>query len=143
MRLALSAIWPRNATAMTPLAPKIAGSQLRPEQRCVLDDDQLRQPATPQSQTHRDRPAQSLRHRGSRPAGQLACGSDDAGIAVAPIMTIAGVGARDTTLTYKHGPVAIMLDLMNPVSAFGRLVGQTWKLRRDKSKAGEAGHALF
>lgn len=43
---------------------------------------------------------------------------------VAPIMTIAGVGPSSATLDYEHGPVAIMLDLMNPVSAFGRLVGQ-------------------
>jgi hypothetical protein len=32
---------------------------------------------------------------------------------------------------------------MNPVSAFGRLVGQAWKLRRDKAKAGNAGHACY
>jgi len=36
-----------------------------------------------------------------------------------------------------------MLDLMNPVTAFGRLVGQAWKLRRDKAKARSAGHTLF
>jgi len=42
-------------------------------------------------------------------------------------------------LDYEHGPVAVMLDLMNPVSLFGRLVGQAGKLRRDKSKAGKAG----
>src|SRR5262249_35388750 len=46
--------------------------------------------------------------------------------AVAPVMTIAGVGTRSATLNYEHGPVAVMLDLMNPVSAFGRLVGQAW-----------------
>lgn len=58
-------------------------------------------------------------------------------------MTIAGVGASSATLDYEHGPVAIMLDLMNPVSAFGRLVGQAGELRRDKAKARSAGHALF
>ena len=36
-----------------------------------------------------------------------------------------------------------MLDLMNPVTAFGRLVGQAWKLRRDKAKARSAGHARY
>jgi hypothetical protein len=46
-------------------------------------------------------------------------------------------------LNYKYGPVAVMLDLMNPVSAFGRLVSQAGKLRRDKAKAGDAGRALF
>src|SRR5262249_50972773 len=58
--------------------------------------------------------------------------------AVAPVMTIAGVGTRSATLNYEHGPVAVMLDLMNPVIAFGRLVGQAWKLRRDKAKSGNA-----
>src|SRR5262249_28679848 len=63
--------------------------------------------------------------------------------AVAPVMTIAGVGTRSATLNYEHGPVAVMLDLMNPVSAFGRLVGQAGKLWRDKAKARSAGHGLF
>jgi hypothetical protein len=57
-----------------------------------------------------------------RPAGQLAWGSDNAGIAPAPIMTIAGVGVSRTMLYHHYGAVAVMLDLMNPVSAFGRLV---------------------
>ena len=39
-------------------------------------------------------------------------------------MTIAGVSASCTALNNEHGPVTVMLDLMNPVSAFGRLVGQ-------------------
>jgi len=68
------------------------------------------------------------------------CRSDDAGIAVAPIMTIAGVGAGSAALDYEYGPVAVVLDLMNPGSAFGRLVGQTKELRRDKAKARSAGH---
>src|SRR5262249_51215671 len=55
-------------------------------------------------------------------------------------MTIAGVGANRTMLNHKHGPVAVMLDLMNPVTAFGRLVGQAGKLWRDKAKAG---HSCF
>jgi hypothetical protein len=48
--------------------------------------------------------------------------SNDAGITVAPIVPVAGIGTRLTTLEHKHGPIAVMLDLMNPVSAFGRLV---------------------
>jgi len=54
-------------------------------------------------------------------------------------MTIARVGASRMTLDYQHGSVAVMLDLVIPQSAFGRLVGQAGKLRRDKSKAGKAG----
>src|SRR5690349_18248996 len=36
-----------------------------------------------------------------------------------------------------------MLDLMNPVSAFGRLVGEAWELWRDEAKAGNAGHTCY
>jgi len=50
-------------------------------------------------------------------------------------MTIANVGASSAAFDYEYGPVAVMLDLMNPVSAIGRLVGQAGKLRRDKAKA--------
>src|SRR5262249_1940135 len=76
-------------------------------------------------------------------AGQLSSASNDARVTFAPIMTIATVGASSAARDYQYGPVAVMLDLMNPVSALGRLVGQAGKLRRDKFKAGEAGHALF
>jgi hypothetical protein len=31
----------------------------------------------------------------------------------------------------------------NPVSAFGRLVGQAWELWRDKAQGGKAGHACY
>jgi hypothetical protein len=58
-------------------------------------------------------------------------------------MTIAGVGTRSATRNDKHGPLAVMLNLMNPPSAFGRLVGQAGKLRRDKAKARGAGHAWY
>jgi SOS response associated peptidase (SRAP) len=46
-------------------------------------------------------------------------------------------------LDYQYGAVAVMLDFMNPVSAFGRLVNRGSKLGRDKAKTGKAGHALF
>jgi hypothetical protein len=39
-------------------------------------------------------------------------------------MTVARVGAGGAALDHEHGPVAVMLDLMNPVGAFGRLIGQ-------------------
>jgi hypothetical protein len=45
-------------------------------------------------------------------------------IAVAPIMPISGMGESGTALDQEHGPVAVMLDLMNPVSPFRRLVGE-------------------
>src|SRR5262249_59371954 len=73
-------------------------------------------------------------------ARKFACRSDDARIAVAPIMTIAGVGASSATLDCEHGPIAVMLYLMNPFSAFGRLVSQAGKLGWDKAKVG---HSCF
>jgi hypothetical protein len=46
-------------------------------------------------------------------------------------------------LDYEHGPVAVMLDFMNPVSALGRLVGEAWELWLDKAETGSAGHACY
>ena len=57
-------------------------------------------------------------------------------------MAVPGKGASRTTLDYEQGPVAVMLDLVNPVSAFGRLVGQARKLRSDKAKAGHASYLI-
>jgi hypothetical protein len=51
------------------------------------------------------------------------CGGEKS-IAVAPIMPISGMGESGTALDQEHGPVAVMLDLMNPVSPFRRLVGE-------------------
>jgi hypothetical protein len=59
-----------------------------------------------------------------RPARKLACRCNNAGVSVAPIVPIAGMGASGTALNQEHGPIAVMLHLMNPVSAFRRLVGQ-------------------
>jgi hypothetical protein len=67
----------------------------------------------------------------------------DARVSLAPVMTIASVGARLPTLDYKHGPVAVMLDLMNPVTALRRVVGQAWKLWRNKAKSRNAGHTCY
>jgi len=39
-------------------------------------------------------------------------------------MTIPSIGMYRSTLDQEHGPVAIMLDLMNPLSAFRRVFGQ-------------------
>ena len=55
-------------------------------------------------------------------------------------MTIANVGASSAAFDYEYGPVAVMLDLMNPVSTFGGLVGQAWKLRWNKAKAASTRH---
>ena len=58
-------------------------------------------------------------------------------------MTLAGVGASSAALDYEYGPVAVVLDFMNSVSAFGRLVGQAGELRRDKSQGGKGGTRCF
>jgi hypothetical protein len=39
-------------------------------------------------------------------------------------MPISGIGESGTALDQEHGPVAVMLDLMNPISALGRQIGE-------------------
>jgi hypothetical protein len=79
----------------------------------------------------------TMRQHTKSSCGPEACSSNDAGIAVTPIMTITGVGESSAGLDYQHGAVAIMLDLMNPVSAFRRLVGQARKAAAGQSKGGK------
>jgi hypothetical protein len=58
-------------------------------------------------------------------------------------MTVTGIGPGRTTLDHQDGPIAVMLDLMNPISTLGRLLGEARKLWRDKAMSGNAGHASY
>ena len=100
-------------------------------------------PATPQSQTHRSILHNDLAIKNGSPARQLARGSNNAEIAVTPIMTIAGAGESSAALDYQHGAAAVMLDLMNPVSALRRLVCEAWQLRRNEPELSYADHGSY
>jgi hypothetical protein len=65
-----------------------------------------------------------------------------AGIAVAPVMTITGVGASTATLHHEHGPVAVVLDLVNPRLAAA--CQPRWQARRGiKAKTTNGGHTCY
>ena len=59
-----------------------------------------------------------------RLTAEVGSGADDRGIAVAPIMSVAGEDTHSATLHDYEGAVAIMFDFMDPVLALGRLVHQ-------------------
>ena len=58
------------------------------------------------------------------------------GIAVAPIMSIAGEDTRLAALNHHLRAVAIVFDFVNPVLALGRLIDRGSKLWLDESEAG-------
>jgi hypothetical protein len=58
-------------------------------------------------------------------------------------MTVVGASESNAALDCEHGPVAVMLELMKPANAFGRLVGKARKVWRDSAKSGNAGHACY
>jgi hypothetical protein len=76
-------------------------------------------------------------------AAKLASGMDNRRIAVAPIVSVAGQHPHLSSLKQHLAAIAIVFDFMNPVLAVWRLIGRRSKLRRDKGKAGNAGHAYL
>jgi hypothetical protein len=71
-----------------------------------------------------------------RLAGKLGGGSNDRGISVAPIMTIAAKDAHLTALDHNLRAVAVVFDFMNPVLPLWRLIDRGSKLRLDEPKSG-------
>jgi hypothetical protein len=61
-------------------------------------------------------------------------GTDNRGIAVAPIVPIAGKNTRLPSLKEHLATIAIMFDFVNPVLAFGWLIDRGSKLGFDKLK---------
>ena len=60
--------------------------------------------------------------------------TDNAGIPLGPIESMAGIGTRLAALDHQQRAVAIVLDLMNPVGALRWLVGRGEELRLDKAE---------
>jgi hypothetical protein len=65
-------------------------------------------------------------------AVELASSSDDAGIAVAPIMSIPAKDAHLAAIKQHLRAVAIVFDFVNPMLAFGRLFDRGSKLWLDE-----------
>jgi hypothetical protein len=61
-------------------------------------------------------------------------GTDNRGLAVAPIVSIAGEDTRLALLKQYLAAIAVMFDFVNPVLAFGRLIDRGSKLGLDKAK---------
>jgi hypothetical protein len=61
---------------------------------------------------------------------------DERGIAVAPIVSIAGEDTRPTSLKQQLAAIAVVFDFVNPVLAFGRLIDRRSKLRLDEREPG-------
>ena len=78
-----------------------------------------------------------------RLAAQAGSGMDDRGIAIAPIVSVAGQHPYLSSLKQHLAAIAVVLDFMNPVLAVWWLIDRGSKLRRDKGKAGNAGHAYL
>jgi hypothetical protein len=69
-----------------------------------------------------------------RLAVELASSSDNAGIAVAPIMSIPAKDAHLAAIKQHLRAVAIVFDFVNPMLAFGRLIDRGSKLGLDESQ---------
>jgi hypothetical protein len=52
----------------------------------------------------------------------LGSGTDDRGIAVAPIKPVPSIGAYLTALDYQEVTIAVMFDFVNPLLALWRLI---------------------
>ena len=69
-------------------------------------------------------------------AAETGSGTDDRGIAVAPIVSIAGEDACLPSLNHHLRTVAIVFDFVNPVLAFGRLIDRSsWAFLSSRSPA--------
>src|SRR5262245_37831790 len=69
-------------------------------------------------------------------AAELGSGTDNAGIPVTPIMSIAAEHTRLAALNHHLRAVAIVLDFVNPVLPLWRLFDWRSKLWLDESEAG-------
>jgi hypothetical protein len=65
-------------------------------------------------------------------AAETGSSANDAGIAVAPIMSIPAKDTRLAALNHHLRAVAIVFDFMNPVLALRRLIDRGSKMRLDK-----------
>ena len=71
-----------------------------------------------------------------RLAGELGGGSNDRGISVAPIMSVAAKDTHLAALNHYLRAISIVFDFMNPMLPFWRLIDQGRKLRLDESESG-------
>ena len=77
---------------------------------------------------HRCRLHNGLTIDNGRLAAEVGGGTDDRGIAVAPIVSIAGKYTRLPWLKQHLASIAIVFEFVNPVLAFGRLIDRGSKL---------------
>ena len=95
------------------------------------------------------RSAVSVLHNGltindCRLAAEVGSSADDAGIAVAPIMSIPAKDTHLAALNHHLRAIAIVFDFVNPVLALGRLIDRGSKLGLDEFEAlGLAKHEAF
>ena len=79
-----------------------------------------------------------------RLAAEVGSGTDDRGIAVAPIIAVAGEDTRLPSLKQDLAAIAIVFDFVNPVLPYGRLIDWGSKLGLDEPEAGSyAKHGGF
>jgi hypothetical protein len=77
--------------------------------------------------------------QGERTGAQLGGGGRDRRIAVGPVIASPGEQAHRGAVPAHDQPVAVVLDLMNPVGAGRRLGGQGRNAGIDKSVVADAG----
>jgi hypothetical protein len=78
----------------------------------------------------------SLTINDCRLAVETSSSADDAGIAVAPIISIPAKDTHLAAINHHLGAVAIVFDFVNPVLALWRLIGWGSKLRLDEPETG-------
>jgi hypothetical protein len=71
--------------------------------------------------------------QGERPRLQLGRGRSDGGIAVGPVIAAAGEQPHPLAVPANDQPVSVMLDLVHPVRARGRLGGAGWDAGVDEA----------
>jgi hypothetical protein len=75
---------------------------------------------------------------------EIRSSSNDALIAVAPVVTVAGIDPSRTRLDHEERAIAIVFDFGDPVFPFWWLIDQGGKLRLDEPEPGYAKHeALY
>jgi hypothetical protein len=89
-----------------------------------------------QNRKRRGRSGHGLTINDCRFAGEVGGGTDDRGIAVAPIMSVASEDTCLPSLNDHLRAVAIVFDFVNPVLALWWLIDQGGKLWLDESEAG-------
>jgi hypothetical protein len=106
-----------------------------------LEDDAVRLPPHGGAECIEVRSAVAVLDNGltindCRLAAEVGGGTDDRGIAVAPIVSVASEDSRLPSLNQHLAAIAVVFDFVNPMLALRRLFDRRGKLRLDEPEAG-------